>query len=1103
MTVTDTAADVLPDLTAMTSVLETYAASHLITAITVTDFAINLTDAQAEAVLDALAILAGGNGLTVSGVSVTDLPNIGGLAALTGMTVSDTAADIHDDLVKYAASDIYIYRATITGMSVDGAVHITAAELPDVEVAALARLPSDTVTVDGVPVVQVAAIAVLPSLSQMTVSDTASAVQTDLSSGGAHDLETYAGHIASITVDGPVTLAYGDASGDLAALALLAGPDTLVVSGVPVTGLAAIAALGALDHMTVSDADAAIQGNLAGANSTLESHAGAISTIGFSSGSAVTLTGAEAALVMDALAELPAASLTVDNAAAAQVGPLGALASLGAMSVSDTGSGIATDLALGAASQIEAYSGAITGISVTSGTVEIEYAAAALVPDALAALPSGTLIVDDVPVGHIGDMVAVGPALASMTVRDDGGTISTDLAVVGSSAIEGNIGQITGISLISGIVSLSDTEADLVLAALAKLPSGSATITAVLAGSDVTAFYGLAAVAHIQISDSAGNVQADLISGGIIEAAASKISSIDMAGGTVALTDAEALAVQPALAKLPTASLTVSGVPVADILTIGAVSSLQSMAVSDTGTAIGNDLGLGAMSAIVQDLANISSIAVTSGPVSLTDAEADAVFSTLSHLPGGSLEVTAVPLTDLAHIAGLAGVLAGIDVADDAETIRADLATGSIIESHAGAINSITPSSTVTLTDAQADAVIGVLDKLHSGSLIVQGVSVSDLPAIAALTSLANMSLVDAAATIAADLAVPGSSEILGNITAITSVATNDATVDALTAAAIHHALGVKFSETALIIQDTGAHIVTVTNGVDAGVLAAAPAVQLSGDVVGMDAADATTLAGALHGTQTTATVNVVDTAANLLDTGNAAGIALAATAGVQDTAAHILALAPVLIAMGSKLVATTITDSGPLSASAVTDLLQLPGLAAGSLTISDTGSQIAAAVELNGATGVAFLNAHTVQLSANSVIAAVDAAALEQLSSLSKQTYTISVSDTASHLTGSYLAAVSVTSLIDGVYLKTIGGTVTVTAATAAALTTIPNFQQEPVRRRHQHPDRAGHGGAFRQQLHDAGGEPGVVRSPLCQFVGDRAGYGVRGIVDPGCPAL
>ena len=66
------------------------------------------------------------------------------------MTVSDSNTDIHDDLVLGTASELYQHRGAIHGVTVTGGlVDIATSEVPDVELAALALLPADTLVVTG------------------------------------------------------------------------------------------------------------------------------------------------------------------------------------------------------------------------------------------------------------------------------------------------------------------------------------------------------------------------------------------------------------------------------------------------------------------------------------------------------------------------------------------------------------------------------------------------------------------------------------------------------------------------------------------------------------------------------------------------------------------------------------------------------------------------------------------------------------------------------------------------------------------------------------------------------------------------------------------
>ena len=439
MSVADTASAVHADLIADTSELETYAATGVISSITVNDAAVALTDTQAELVLDALQVLDGSGGLTVSAVSVTDIATIGDLSAITSMTVSDSNTDIHNDLILGTSSELYQYRDLIHGMTVTGGqVDITASEVPDVELPALALLPVDTLVVTGVLVDGVAGMASLAGLYQMTVSDSAADVQSDLSLGASSVLETNHALIGSITVTGgPVTLTDSQADAVLDALMLLNGPATLVVTDVPLSDIAAIAALSALDHMTVSDTASSVHDDLVnGGSSVLEQHAAAIGSVSFSSGSSVALTDTQAGNVLAALAKLPSASLTISAVPVSNVATFGVLSSLASMAVADTASAVHADLVSGdSALETAAAAGLISAITVNDAAVTLTDTQAEQVLDALAVL-SGSfgLSVSAVSVADI-PTIGVLSALTGMTVSDSAAHIKTDLLLDASSEL--------------------------------------------------------------------------------------------------------------------------------------------------------------------------------------------------------------------------------------------------------------------------------------------------------------------------------------------------------------------------------------------------------------------------------------------------------------------------------------------------------------------------------------------------------------------------------------------------------------------------------------------------------------------------------------------
>ncbi len=180
---------------------------------------------------------------------------------------------------------------------------------------------------------------------------------------------------------------------------------------------------------------------------------------------------------------------------------------------------------------------------------------------------------------------------------------------------------------------------------------------------------------------------------------------------------------------------------------------------------------------------------------------------------------------------------------------------------------------------------------------------------------------------------------------------------------------------------------------------------------VAVSAADYTTYQATLDKVDMTGIIQVTGSATELA--------ALASTlyndvavgeVDVEDTANSILANLPALETIGAKFSGANLSNA-TVNAAAVASLLSISNVTATNLTILDTGTQIAAAITANGAAAVTFMNSQTVQLSADSVVTAGDAKALESITSLDKNGHQLSVWDTASHLTDSfdgYLAAVS-----------------------------------------------------------------------------------------------
>jgi hypothetical protein len=846
----------------------------------------------------------------------------------------------------------------------------------------------------------------------------------------------------------------------------------------------------------VSDTAGDIQGDLVPSGSSkLLADLAKITSIAVSDSNYVTLAAADAAAVATVLAKLEAGTLEVTGVAVADVPTVAGYTALHSMTVSDTAEDLGDDLALGGASKLLTSSGLIGTISLTdAGPVSLTDAQAELVLVALAKLGVGTLTVTGVTaadVATIAGLAAVGTT-TGMTVSDTATNLHNNLVNGLTSTLQVNAAKIAGISVSSGgPVSLTDTEAESVLAALAKLGVGTLTVTGVSQG-DVATIAGLAAVTMgtgMTVSDTTANLQSNLDNGvsSTLQVNAAKITSISVSsGGLISLTGTQALAVQAALVKLGASTVTLSDVAATNIATLAALSSVGSMTVSDSASAIATDLGFGGSSTILTNHSKIASVTLTDGTI---DAVTAATIYSALHAASPSIPFVESALTisdTAANLLTVQGTTSAVLAAAQHVTLDAN-ATGVSALTAANATilaGVLTTGGRGSFSVAIVDTAGAILDSVDNSAGLALATSVTlNAPAFmnaSNATLLANVANFNTAGPAITILDTPTNLLTLANAAGLgiaTTVMLDQSYALATTTIASLAALaGFAVDGThAITAQDSVADILGLTapqlgfvssfiiSDSAATVYAHLDALQTTitsrGDpqtivltdssthlAITVTAATYTTDAATLDGISVHNAVRVTGDAADIA--GLASQLASNAVVGevvVTDTSTNILGNLTALQSIGSKLDSVNITDS-PLSASALSSLLTIPGLSATSVTISDTGSQIAAAIQANGGAtgaGATFLNSAgvTVELSASSVISASDALTLQAVPGLNKMGYLLEVWDTPSHLTSlTYLSAVS-SAPVDAVYLKTVGGTATITATVAQTLLNIPNF--------------------------------------------------------------
>jgi hypothetical protein len=1033
--ISDTAAHIQADLASGSS--HVLAHLGLIAGITVSDAGtITLTETQLRAAhvddgpASVLALTSGG-ALAVTHVLAADIRTVGGLFVVpSSFAITDSAAHLQADLTS-GSSALLSYLGSITAITVSPAGTITLTEsqvlgasVDDFGGSALAKMSGLTLAVTDVPAADIGTILALGvSPASIVVVDTAAGIQADLTSGSSSIL-AHRGAISGITVSDAGTISLTVAQAEAAhvddgagsVFAKLSG-GTLAVTGAAVADIGTLASLGvAPTAIAVSDTAAHIQADLASGSSDILAHTGLIDSIAVSDAGTITLTENQlrAAHVDDGagsvFARISGGTLAVTHVLAADIGIVAGLGvAPGDIAVSDTAAHLQADLTSGS-SHILASLGLISGITVNpAGTISLTETQVRHVGvddgsgSALAKMTGLALAVTGVLSADIGTIAALGVAPASIGVVDTAAHIQADL-IAGSSNILVNLDVISGITASpAGTITL--TEAQILAAgvddgagsALSLLSGATVNVTGV-AIADIATILGLGVVpSRITVLDSAANVVADLTGGSsVIVANSAAIASVVPTDASLAVADATALYD----ALLGVAALDETG------LTITGSSS---------------DL-LAAFISVPALLAAAASVTMDDNPTGLTAAEATTLSGILGgHLGGGQT----LSIVDTASHLLLAGNAAGIALATDVALDTGILSSAGVVTALAGLHAFNAAAQTIWIQDTVAH----LLNSANAAGLAIasrvmpQADSTVTAAELTSLAAIGNFETGGHAITV---------QDTAADIAALSQPALGFASLAAVTDTAAHVAASLGTLQS-VVTAHGHALSITLSDGTPGTIAIIVTAATYAADTATLDAI----------------TINGV-----MRVTGGAAELAALATTlhndtvvgevAVSDTAANVLSNLTALVSIGAKFDSATISDTA-LNAALISGLLTVPHLHAGSVMIADTGAQIASAIQANGAPGLAFLNAHTVQLSVDSVVTASQALSLESLSALQKNGHTLSAWDTAPHLIDSidgYLAAVS-SAQIDGVYLKTSGGTATVSASTAAALFGIPLFSK------------------------------------------------------------
>ena len=873
VSVVDTAAHLQADMASGASVL--IANSAAVSTVTVSDGAsVNIVLSLAQIVAAAA--------LTITGTY--------------HLTVSDTAAAVQADLLLGAGSIImHVAPVTHVVLTTGDTVTVTAAAATGGAAAAMVGATGlNHFVVTGVSVAQIPTILNTGvAHAGLQVSDSAGAVQGDLGLGSGSKILPNISSLTSISLSAPGTLTLTAAQAVYAGVADVIAHHISNVTGLVIndatvsgsTGLAAIAALNITNTtINVSDLATNVQADLMATSSSLMNALSTLGAITFTDSSTPTITLSLAKLAAESavVAKMSGFTLAIGDSAAHVAGDLTSGSSVilgppGISHVSLTGGDTSmtlTDAQL--TSTVQAVIGTIGNLAtlyVTATPVADVATVAAYtmgsvavridVSDTAAAVQSdltgsGTLaaagvklhsitLSDPTTVIHLdGVQVHAGAAVLGtitsayqLAVTDTAGAIATELSYGASSALLG-LGAHLNSTTLTIPADITMTLAAASFAGVAALVNGISNrqnfvITGVAIGN-ITSALGLGVSNTIlSISDTAADVQADLVAAGnhLLETNIAAISTITMTGTAVALTVAEAGNASAVLTKIGAAHV--------------------DLTIADSAAAIQADLAL-AVSSGSQILNNQADhISLSSGTaISLTQAQlaASGVSAAVGSITGlTTLHVTATPVAQIGTVSGytMSGITVDMDVYDTGATIEADLQAGGstlVAAKSAGKLHAVTLSDvtapTIHLDVAHLEAGASVLGLIGSSPGYTVAVTDSSTDVMGDLTSalsLAGLGMHLGAITLTdpgANITLTATQALATGVGAVVSAIGNRGgfNVSGATVAQVTALVGLSVSATHIAVSDAFGTVQTdLTTGshVLAGNIAAISSITLTG----------------------------------------------------------------------------------------------------------------------------------------------------------------------------------------------------------------------------------------------------------------------------------
>ncbi len=763
ITVSDSAANLAANLASNTPTLSTSITK--ITAITVSDSAtltLTLTAAQLTSYKNVLNLISTNGGtlnLTVTGVTLANLPSVFATTGVSHIAILDTAANVFSSSnLSSLLNDVTKISAITLSDTVTPTLTLTATTQSILTTdAAVLALINSSFKVAGVAAGSVAnLLSTYSHIASVTVTDSLANV---ISNENALLTSQTTGITLSPLPTTAAALVYSDYNTDLTVLNKISSAYSLTVSAVSATNIASVLGNSHVSSITVSDSAANLAANLASNTPTLSTSITKITAITVSDSATLTLTLTAAQLtsyknVLNLISTNGGTlNLTVTGVTLANLPSVFATTGVSHIAILDTAANVFSSSNLSSLLNDVTKISAITLSDTVTPTLTLTATTQSILTTdaAVLALINSSFKVAGVAAGSVANLLSTYSHIASVTVTDSlANVISNENALLTS--------QTTGITLsplptTAAALVYSDYNTDLTV--LNKISSAYSLTVSAVSATNIASVLGNSHVSSITVSDSAANLAANLASNTpTLSTSITKITAItvsDSATLTLTLTAAQLTSYKNVLNLISTnggtLDLTVTGVTLANLPSVFATTGVSHIAILDTAANVFSSSNL---SSLLNDVTKISAITLsdTVTPTLTLTATTQSILTTdaaVLALINSSFKVAGVAAGSVANLLSTYSHIASVTVTDLAANVQADLiATPSNLESNVTKITSIilTDNGTPTITLAAQTQDTNVLALINS-AFKLSGVTVSNISTVLGNSHLTGFSVSD------------------------------------------------------------------------------------------------------------------------------------------------------------------------------------------------------------------------------------------------------------------------------------------------------------------------------------------------------------------------